>query len=581
MKNRTLYGIAILLAFAIGVSANLAGTSGDKKARRPSGTQSSKSRQKASQSLRSREITTLTKGIESEAGVESWLRWLAYLENASAPDFPRFLENIPDNSGALDLLLDRWVEVAPEQCWAYLLNKFQKKEFGASKQDQDRDVSSLLFSKWAARDLGGAMTALDEVSDFPYLYLLQRTLAQKLAAKDTDRAIRYAAERNLFNTPETLYVKPGQLKKWICQNPTSAADLIFDIESRGSSLQSFGVKELVEEWSKLNPGGSLRYGLDAQSGLGSVFAEAVFEKWSQRDFAGASDWLAREASDAEADRLTPTLIGTWSQSDPEAALEWTQQSLEGELLESSVSRILIESAFSKTSNPGDVLAQIKDPEAYDIAARGLAAALWGSGKELDRRGGKLKIPLEEMIGWFDEVKDAGTYNEIVSQFVDEGREGELDFLRELASGERAPTLSRSSAGKLLRYVARENPEEALQLVSHFKPSLQPSLKSHLILKWMSQDSQATEEWFQNAEVDPGLVPRMALSFTQRLSTYSKDSVVSMLKGMSGFLREPVVKQLQNWQAEALAHPENQIARKDFPSFEELIQLASTGELEGS
>ena len=558
MKNRTLYCIVILLAFAIGFSANLARTSDNRKASNASATQSSKSSQKVSQNLRSREIATLTKGIESEAGVESWLRWLAYLENASASDFPRFLENIPENSGALDLLLDRWVEVAPEQCWAYLLNKFQEKEFGANKQDLDQDVSSLLFSKWAARDLEGAIAALDEVSDFPYLYLLQRTLAQNMAGKDTDRAIRYAAERNLFNTPETFYLKSRDLKKWIRQNPSSAANLIFDIESRGSSLQrslqSFGVKELVEEWSKLNPSGSLRYGLDAESGLGSAFAEAVFAKWSQRDFAAASDWLAREASDAEAEILTSTLIGTWGQSDPEAALEWTQQSLDGHLLESSISQILIESAFAKDSHPRDLLARIQDPDAHDIAARALATALWGSGQERDTRGRKLKIPLEEMISWFDDVEDPGTYDEIVNMFVDEGHGGELDFLRELAAGERAPTLSRSSAGRLLGYVARENPEEALQLVGHFKPSLQPGLKSNLILKWMSQDSKATEEWFQNAEEDPRLVSRIAIKFTQGLSTDSKDGVVRRLKRMSGFLREPVVKELQNWQAEALAHP---------------------------
>ena len=476
----------------------------------------------------------------------------------------------------MDLLLDRWIEVNPEHCFAYLLGKFQDGEFGAGVLDKDRSLTTQLFRKWADRDLEGAIASLDGVEDFPYLSRLQWELGERLTKVDYRRAILYAKENHLFTAESSrLFFGGGRLKKWIREDPSSAASLLMSIESRRESMDRFGMEALSQEWSKVDPRGALQFGLSDKNEIGRPFVEDVFSKWSKRDFGAASEWLAEEATDELAESLTPSLIETWSQSDPEGALQWSQDSLEGAALENSLSRILVESAFGKEADPGDMLAKIKDPKAQNAAAIALAEALWGSGKQ-DPRRGLLKNTMRERIAWFDGVTDVRAFNQIAQGIVSEGIEGENGFLKELALSSRASILSENNARNLLDYVARKNPEEAMGLVENFKPSYQSELKTFLVLEWMRDDSEASEQWFQNTEGAAELLPKITTHFTQNLRFQDQERVIRQLKGVSDFLREPLVAELRRYQAYVAAHPDDFAGRGKVPDFDKLIEVVLTG-----
>ena len=578
MKNRSLYLLVALLFFAIGFSVH----SARKKRSHESQAQtlsklSAKSQDRVIESYRDREILTLTQEIKEAGGVEEWLRWLAVLENASAQDLPRFLDNLPDNSAALDVLLDRWIEVGPEHCFAYLLGKFQDGDFGAAYLDKDRSLSTQLFRKWADKDLDGAIAALDEVEEFPYLSSLQWELAERLTKVDYLRAILYAQENHLFTSESgRMTFGGGRLKKWIRKDPAGAASLLMSIESRRESLDRIGLKELSQEWSKVDPRGAMQFALSKENEIGRPLVEDMFSRWSKRDFAAASDWLAEETSDELAEYLTPSLIETWSQSDPEGALQWTQDSLEGSLLENSLSRILIESAFAKDSNPSEILAQIQNPEARRAAAVALAKALWGAGKEQDPRRGLLKNTMEERVAWFDEVTEPSTFNKIARDLIGEGIDGDIGFLKEMAQSSRASILSENNANNLLDYVARKEPEEALELVENFRPSYQSYLKSSLLIQWMRQDAEAVEQWVQGEGGVAELHPQLARFFVQRLRRSDQEFAIRQLKGVSDFLRESVGDELRRYQAGVAALPEDFEGRENLPDYEKFIEVVLTG-----
>src|SRR5437879_463123 len=65
--------------------------------------------------------TKLERDLSMSRGVTRWLYWLAAIEKAAPVDFPRLVKLAQGTPGALRLVTDRWIELAPRHLFDTLV----------------------------------------------------------------------------------------------------------------------------------------------------------------------------------------------------------------------------------------------------------------------------------------------------------------------------------------------------------------------------------------------------------------------------------------------------------------------------
>ena len=315
--------LVVLIAIVIGfVSHAVQHSSRGAQEQLESDHSSSKSQRRALSAHRSREIQSLTKGVFTEGGQEEWFRWLAYLENASVADLPQFVSLVGNNQAALNLIAERWVTLDPQDCFRYLLS--QRGEGGFRRQDSPATVfTELFFAKWIQLDLEAVAVALDSSEALAGLDDLRVLLVQEIFKTDLSRALALGSRWDTFYRGRWSGDAMPTLLQELAQNdPRAALEAVFELPS-----DNF-LAELADLWGESDPKAALDFAFGKGGDRGYRMAERAFAKWSQDDFSAASQWFS-ELPEQEANFLTPTLVESWSKSDPAAALEWSQQSLSG------------------------------------------------------------------------------------------------------------------------------------------------------------------------------------------------------------------------------------------------------------
>ena len=479
--------LVVLIAIAIGfVSHGLRHSEGSEQESVESKFSPSKSRNGALLARRSAEIRSLTKGVSLEGGQEEWFRWLAYLENARAADLPQFVASVGNNAMALRLIAERWVAIDPEDGLRYLLTRRGEDDF-KYRDSAGSLFSKLFFAKWTQLDLEAVVVALDRPEVLPGLDDFRQRLVHEMFERDPRRALALGSRWKAFHRSPRLSTS---LREWIQKDPSAAAQAIFALPSSGF------LKPLAEFWGERDPKAALDFAFQKGGDRGYQFAEVVFKKWSQEDLSAASQKLS-ELSEAEANFLTPILVESWSKSDPEAALDWSQQSLTGRLRNDSIERVVLASAFSKRASPRDLLAQIESPEAYHQAVVGLSHKLWGQNYNKSPK-------YREAITWFDDVNEPRTFDKIFPEFSSFLANYDFEQFQELMKSPRAQTVSeRSFTYGMDAYASYGEPEEAMDVILEVPSAYLPKSSASVFSSWYGKEPEAAAAWAEDlAANDP-------------------------------------------------------------------------------
>lgn len=514
--------IVLLVAIAIGFTSHAVRHSeGSVRERGESALLVSKSRSGVSLARRSAEIKSLTKGVSLKGGREEWFRWLASLENASLTDLPQFISLVGNNTTALNLIAERWVELDPEHCFRYLLTRRGEGDF-RYQDSADSVFSELFFKKWIQRDLEAVVVALDRLEALADLDELRGLLVRDILKTDPLRGLTLGSRWKTFHRYDVM---PPLFREWVKKNPRVAVEAIFEIPS------SHFLAPFAELWAATDPRAALDFAFEKGGDRGFQFAESVFTKWSQDDFSVASQKLS-ELPDQQASFLTPILVETWSKSDPVAALDWSTQSLTGKLRNDSIERVVLASAFSKLASPRDLLARIESPQAYHQAVVGLSHKLWGKSYSNDDK------KLAEAITWFDDVEESRTLDKIFSEFTSFLASYDFERLDEFMRSPRAHTVSELSFGNgISQYAWYGAPAEAMAIIAEVPSSLIPEASKRVFSQWYEKEPEAAAAWVGDLAVDDPRRPYLVEGMDGILFDAHEEVVVE-LNSMP-----PVIKEL--------------------------------------
>ena len=524
--------IILLIAIAVGFASHAVKHSEEEAQEQVENKFSpSKSKRGASFARRSAEIQSLTKGVSLEGGQEEWFRWLAYLENASLADLPQFVALVGNNATALNLIAERWVALDPENCLRYLLAQRGQGDF--SYYDSGGSVfAELFFAKWTLRDLEAVVVALDSPEALAGLDDLRKLLVQDLLKTDLPRGLALGSRWKTFDRYSGL---PPLLRDWVEKDPRAAVDAVFELPSN-----SF-LAPLAERWGARDPRAALDFAFQKGGDRGFQFAEVVFEKWSQDDFSAASQTLSK-LPEQEATFLTPTLIESWSKSDPTAALDWSQQSLTGRLRNDSIERVVLASAFSKLASPKDLLASIESPQAYYQAVVGLSHKLWG--KSYNEEDPKYK----EAITWFDDVEEPRTLDKIFSEFTSFLASYDFDRFDEFIRSPRAHTVTSQNFGNGMgQYAWYGSPVEAMAIIATAPSHFIPEASDRVFSSWYEKDPEAASAWAGDLAVDDPRRPYLVRNMNSFLFDSHEKAVKelnSMPPAVKALLRESIAAKLK-------------------------------------
>ncbi|MES2469257.1 MAG: hypothetical protein V4675_18265 [Verrucomicrobiota bacterium] len=260
---------------------------------------------------------------QSEDPLLKRLRFLDELASADSSGLRQMFQGTGAGRQEKRVVAQRWAETDPAGLLGFLK--------GLSRTDWDRDgeqfdaVRGILFRTWAAQDPEAALAAAEALGNRPQFRTARWEIVQSLFGMDPAKAFAAAVKLpqylNEDRVVDTVWKKdPSAFLKAAGDAPPGA---FRNGQVKSAVDNAFG--ELLKQdplaaaaWLKSRP-------LDQQrkfwGGMAYQLAEA--------DPAGAQAWFKEMPPSAEREKAGAEMVKALAKKDPNAALEWLQDNLEG------------------------------------------------------------------------------------------------------------------------------------------------------------------------------------------------------------------------------------------------------------
>ena len=302
------------------------------------------------------------------------LSMTSILSSAGRAECRHLLEDCdPEDEMAMRAISVRWAELDPEGMFRYLLGD-------GWQLRKNIAVYGELFATWTAIDADtawhrAAETAPDLRDNF------QRQIFGNLLSSDPERAMEFIA-----NTNSIGFGLEGQFADWSDADPDRSAELLLNLPRGNFKNSASGV--LAERWGKQNPAAAFEFAERIEEELIRERArEKVIAGWLVNDFEAARERVESLQGGAKA-RLGKRLAGNLAERDPDAAVDWAKQHLEGGARADAIDHVVRRASAAHPAQAAKIAAEM--PAGYrKEAAITAAVRAW---KEKDPRAAR---------GWVD------------------------------------------------------------------------------------------------------------------------------------------------------------------------------------
>lgn len=428
--------------------------------------------------------TKLERDLSMSSGVTRWLYWLDALEKAAPADFPRLLRLAQGNPAAIRLVEARWVEVAPRHLFDAIV--------AASKNGHGLRVNELaqaLFDEWPKRDPDAAIAALNEAGIVRTRKNWRFSVAYTLIEKDIERGLRLLSEWHEDNVgfgPRGI----AAVAKWTRANPRHAAEFVL-MQSESYSFRSV-METVATEWSRTDPAAALAFATSKPGKLGSTLATSVLKEWAERNLSEAGDWLAG-ADDRSRSHLSPTFVEAWAKQDAASALTWCEANLTGSTLAQSVAGVLRGVAEKDVAAAATLVAGMNPSQARTEAAVAVARK-WFPRLSSDQPS------TPGTVAWLASL-DSDSVKRVLDQvswsWATSDPKSMAAFLASSSSQEIPP----HAYTVVARELARKNPTEALEWVSHLPEQPAVTAGGEAFAEWRNSQPDAAMKWLNELAPD--------------------------------------------------------------------------------
>ena len=310
--------------------------------------------------------TRLDRDLSMSQGVTRWLYWLAAIEKATPPDFPRLVKLAQGTPGALRLVTDRWIEFAPR----HLFDTLVAAEKGGVQLPPEvlNQLVNSLFDQWTRRDPEAVVAALSSSGDFGARSQWQREVAINLVETNPEMGLRLMSEYHIENHSPRM----NGVAKWAAENPQHAAE--FALAHPAGSGTETAMETIGKEWAKKDPARALEFAAKYPGRFGDKLGAAALKEWAARDFNEAGNWLA--GADAQTrNNFSPAFVETWAKRDRAGALAWCEANLTGSSLVQAIGGVLQGAAEKNLAAAARLVTEL-NPSAARAEAAVAVARKW-------------------------------------------------------------------------------------------------------------------------------------------------------------------------------------------------------------
>ena len=181
------------------------------------------------------------------------------------------------------------------------------------------------------------------------------------------------------------------------------------------------------------------------------------------------------------------LVEVWARSDPEGALEWSQQHLKGEARANAVSNLVKSAASRNIDEAARMVAGLDAGGARNLAVASLLE-VWGGGEKRNPEG--RAAALEWLAGLDDSEAQESAMERIHWRWFHDDPDAATAFL-EGPHGHMAPA---STVRQITDAVARRNPIAAIEWTETLPPATAAQARSHVLDTWLHIRPEAAANW---------------------------------------------------------------------------------------
>lgn len=266
--------------------------------------------------------------LAGEKGLDYWLHLLAAADGSSAEVISRLIDSLKDEPAALSLLGERWAQLDPDGMFAALKARGPDRYHFDSSHPID-ELERILAQEWFKKSPESLISALNATDGPQFLPTAKEELLRLVSVKDPGRTLALIISWELpLRTIESNVLAP-----WLRANPREAMNVIL---ARKGSVWRPGdggadtLKVIARGMAEIDPAGTLGMPPAANRSLHSSFLDQVMKAWAERDLPAAAAWLEGSQIDQKTrNGRSRSLLQTWSEADPLAAITWADAHVTG------------------------------------------------------------------------------------------------------------------------------------------------------------------------------------------------------------------------------------------------------------
>jgi len=285
----------------------------------------------------------LAAALRAHGRMASWHELEDYVETLDAGTVKALMNDInkqgltSDNQRALQCLMNRWAELAPQGAIAWVL-----KDAEPSKKSW---CTEQIFDAFSARDPAAALAAWTQFRTQPGASapMMSQFGGGGLGANAATFALNRIFENYAQQNPQGALVAlqglpPGQrsttlysfvFNAWVEQDPAAAATAAANLPTSAARNQSLDA--VAQSWALQDPRASLAWAQAFPPGkIQDDTIADVLGVVSQSDPATAANDAMRLPKGDNRTKIVNTVLNNWVQSDPVQVLDWASHNLTGD-----------------------------------------------------------------------------------------------------------------------------------------------------------------------------------------------------------------------------------------------------------
>jgi len=434
--------------------------------------------------------TQLERDLSMSRGVTNWLYWMDAIEKASPADYPQLVTLAENNSGAMRLLTDRWIDLDPRGLFDTLVAA-TKGEIPLSSKIVIQ-LSRALLREWTKRDPEAVLEALNSTEDFGMRGQWRREVAVNLVEHDAELGLRLMSEWNIDNHGPRM----NAIAKWAAANPRHAAE--FALAHPAGYATQLTMETIGKEWARIDPVQAMEFSKSTSGAGVNPLAKAALQEWAGRNLNEAANWLT--GTDAQTrNRFSAALVEAWAREDTAAAMAWSESNLSGSSLVDAISGVISGTADKDVTAAAQLVAA-SSPSLARAEAAVAVARKWFPNFSDD------KSAKPEAVAWLaglDTDSIRRVVEEIQWSWATSDPQGMASFLSSLTTAQISPV----AYNVLARQLARKDPAAALAWASQLPSNRKLAAGGDAFSEWNSSQPEAAMTWLRSlALTDPRRQP---------------------------------------------------------------------------